>query len=206
MRKLTCGVLLRSIPTCSEDASTVISDLHPISSRGSVARRLLPLLLYGAVLVSCGSESDLSFLPVDSAAEPTLPLPATSTTLDCVLSDCDEGEELISSVTTAPAALPRCDEYAYNDTLPLEYCEEGRGIMYAQQILVRYGYEIEADSYFGPASYAAVRDFQARKGLPVTGRIDTETWRALDPNIPQQSFPGTDLNGDGLVTPNEFGE
>jgi hypothetical protein len=184
----------------------VISGLHPISSRCSVARRLLLLLLCGAVLVSCGSESDLSFLPVNSAAEPTLPLPATSTTLGCALSDCDQGEELISSVTTAPVVLPRCDEYAYNDTLPLEYCEEGRGIMYAQQILVRYGYEIEADSYFGPASYAAVRDFQARKGLPVTGRIDTETWRALDPNIPQQSFPGTDLNGDGLVTPNEFGE
>lgn len=182
-----------------------MSFVSPSLSRGiSMALRLLSVLLAVVVFASCGSESDLSFLPTNSAAEPTTLLPATTTTLDCVLSDCDEGEDLISSVTTVVASLPRCDEYAYNELLPLEYCEEGRGIMYAQQILVRFGYEIEADSYFGPASYAAVRDFQARKGLPVTGRIDTDTWRALDPS--QTSFPGNDLNGDGLVTPNEFGE
>ena len=171
-------------------------------SRG-VGVRIGSLLVCGFSLVSCGSESDLSFLPPDKVAT-TISFPSPLTTPDCGLSSCENSENLISSTTTVTPALPRCDEYGYNETLPLEYCEEGRGIQYAQQILVSLGYDIEIDSYFGPASHAAVRDFQYRRGLPVTGKIDVDTWKALDPS--QTLFPGTDLNGDGLVTPNEFGE
>ena len=105
---------------------------------------------------------------------------------------------------TSPAVLPHCDEYAYNDVLPLSYCQEGIGIRYAQEILVGLGYDIEADSYLGKASVAAIRDFQTANGLKITGTIDLQTWRALDPT--QSRFPGSDLNGDGLVTPDEFGD
>lgn len=165
------------------------------------------ILIVGVFVVttSCGSKSDLSFLPSESSVMTNSSAPQISTTtLDCGLSRCDEGEELIVTPTTVEVVLPRCVEYAYNDLLPLEYCQEGRGIQYAQNILVSLGYDIEADSYLGPASFAAVRDFQEKNGLPVTGKIDSNTWRALDPD--QKSFPGYDRNGDGLVTPDEFGE
>jgi len=89
-----------------------------------------------------------------------------------------------------PATLRR------NDFLPLVKCDKGPGVQHIQQFL-----GVEADSYFGNDTFNAIVDFQNQNGLPVTGEIDADTWRLLDPN---QSGPGSDLNGDGLVTPDEF--
>jgi murein DD-endopeptidase MepM/ murein hydrolase activator NlpD len=52
---------------------------------------------------------------------------------------------------------------------------------------------IRADGIFGPETERAVRDFQRRAGLPVTGTVDVETWARLfgagvsviDENSPQ---------------------
>lgn len=84
-----------------------------------------------------------------------------------------------------------------NDILPLVKCDKGPGVQHIQQFL-----GVNPDSYYGNDTFNAVVDFQNRVGLPVTGSIDAETWRMLDPN---QTGPGSDLNGDGLVTPDEFG-
>lgn len=89
-----------------------------------------------------------------------------------------------------PATLRR------NDYLPLVKCDKGPGVQHIQQFL-----GVNPDSYFGNDTFNAIVDFQSRNNLPITGSIDTQTWRLLDPN---QTGPGTDYNGDGLVTPDEF--
>ena len=44
-----------------------------------------------------------------------------------------------------------------------------------QDMLFRKGYRIATDGNFGPMTEAAVKDFQKKVGLPVTGVIDTDT-------------------------------
>lgn len=89
-----------------------------------------------------------------------------------------------------PATLRR------NDYLPLLKCDKGPGVRHIQYFL-----GVNPDSYYGNDTFNAVVDFQSRNNLPVTGNIDAETWRLLDPD---QTGPGSDVNGDGLVTPDEF--
>lgn len=45
-------------------------------------------------------------------------------------------------------------------------------------------YGLAVDNIFGPATEAAVRDFQRRAGLPVTGIVDPATWRRLFSGFP----------------------
>lgn len=48
-----------------------------------------------------------------------------------------------------------------------------------QAMLFRKGYNIITDGNFGPKTEAAVRDFQTKAGLEVTGSIDTDTLNRL---------------------------
>lgn len=48
-----------------------------------------------------------------------------------------------------------------------------------QSMLFRKGYNIITDGNFGPKTEAAVKDFQAKAGLGVTGVIDTDTLNRL---------------------------
>ena len=48
-----------------------------------------------------------------------------------------------------------------------------------QSMLFRKGYNIITDGNFGPRTEAAVKDFQAKAGLEVTGSIDTDTLNRL---------------------------
>jgi peptidoglycan hydrolase-like protein with peptidoglycan-binding domain len=52
-------------------------------------------------------------------------------------------------------------------------------VKWAQEHLQSAGQQIKADGAFGPATLAAVQSFQTANGLPVTGQLDTATWRAL---------------------------
>ena len=38
---------------------------------------------------------------------------------------------------------------------------------------------VDDDGIFGPITRGAVKDFQNRYGIPVTGRVDARTWQAL---------------------------
>lgn len=48
-----------------------------------------------------------------------------------------------------------------------------------QQMLVRKGWAISTDGIFGPKTEQAVKEFQQKNGLPVTGSIDTDTLNKL---------------------------
>ena len=48
-----------------------------------------------------------------------------------------------------------------------------------QNMLIRKGYNITADGAFGPKTEVAVKDFQSKNGLTITGRIDTNTLNKL---------------------------
>lgn len=54
--------------------------------------------------------------------------------------------------------------------------------------------KIEVDGLFGPATEAAVRRFQSSKGLPVTGVVDSRTWKKLAPVKPQPKPPSRCIN------------
>jgi len=48
-----------------------------------------------------------------------------------------------------------------------------------QQALVKAGYPVDTDGLFGKGTESALKRFQADRGLPVTGIVDSETWKAL---------------------------
>jgi len=52
-------------------------------------------------------------------------------------------------------------------------------VVWAQEHLVRAGFPIQIDGGYGPRTQAAVEQFQAAHGLPVTGVLDPATWAAL---------------------------
>jgi hypothetical protein len=52
-------------------------------------------------------------------------------------------------------------------------------VRWAQEHLQSAGQAITVDGAYGSGTETAVKNFQAAKGLPVTGEIDTATWRAL---------------------------
>jgi len=53
-------------------------------------------------------------------------------------------------------------------------------VVWAQQHLVGAGQsQLSVTGFFGPQTAAAVRSFQLSRGLPVDGRIGTETWPSL---------------------------
>lgn len=49
-----------------------------------------------------------------------------------------------------------------------------------QQTLAKLGYyTYEVTGYYGEATTAAVKDFQAKAGIEVTGNVDEATWNAI---------------------------
>jgi hypothetical protein len=90
--------------------------------------------------------------PVEPTVEPSPPAPAP----------------------TKPAARP---------TLPLRFDDRGPLVASAQERLMWLGYELSENSQdkdlFGITMRRAVKSFQGKYWLPVTGTIDKRTWRTL---------------------------
>jgi N-acetyl-anhydromuramyl-L-alanine amidase AmpD len=55
----------------------------------------------------------------------------------------------------------------------------GEPVHHLQSLLRRLGYDVAADSIFGPLTEQAVRDLQRRRGLAVDGIVGPRTWAAL---------------------------
>lgn len=58
-----------------------------------------------------------------------------------------------------------------------------------QQSLRRAGLTLDVDGLFGPQTESAVRAFQHRNSLPITGEVDAATWTALDPGASTWAMP-----------------
>lgn len=96
----------------------------------------------------------------------------------------------------------KCSGYFAPTELPLEKCDHGLAVQIMQTRLHATGYNTSVDGYYGPAMAIAVYKYQKDKGLFKSGMIDVDTWKSLEPD--QSKLPGTDVNGDGVISPNEF--
>ena len=95
-----------------------------------------------------------------------------------------------------------CPTYEPNDRYPIRLCDEGPAVRAVQQALVAAGHDVDVDGYFGPATNAAVRRFQAAHGLEVDGLVGPDTWPALMSFAPPA---GVDRDGSGVLDPWEIG-
>ncbi len=59
-------------------------------------------------------------------------------------------------------------------------------VVWAQEHLAGAGQSVSIDGAYGSGTARAVRAFQTDAGLPVTGRVDADTWPALLKATPQQ--------------------
>src|SRR5690606_24889874 len=57
--------------------------------------------------------------------------------------------------------------------------DQGERVRTVQYLLRQHGDSLTADGAFGPMTEAAVRDFQSKRGLAVTGIVVGSTWTAL---------------------------
>ena len=82
--------------------------------------------------------------------------------------------------TTTPTAKP---PKPVRTTLPLRFDDRGPKVALAQDRLAWLGYELSENStskqLFGITMRRAVRAFQWKNWLPITGKIDKRTWRVL---------------------------
>ncbi|MGL5079893.1 MAG: peptidoglycan-binding domain-containing protein [Microcoleaceae cyanobacterium] len=95
----------------------------------------------------------------------------------------------------------------------LERGNEGEQVRGLQQRLSSSGFDPgRVDSVFGSQTEQAVREFQASKGLEVTGLVDRATWRALESsaelNSESSPEPNLELNSEARLetSPEEISE
>ncbi|MFJ8694256.1 peptidoglycan-binding domain-containing protein [Streptomyces roseolilacinus] len=68
--------------------------------------------------------------------------------------------------------------------LPAAPGDRGPRVGAVQDLLHRAGQPADITGAYTAATQQTVRDFQRRSGLPATGAVDEETWRALVPAPP----------------------
>ena len=87
----------------------------------------------------------------------------------------EENVPLLSKRDAAPAATTKPVAPAAPKAFsPLKVGSKGTGVKNIQTLL-----KLKADGAFGPGTEKAVKDFQAKKQLPVTGIVDQVTLKAL---------------------------
>lgn len=101
------------------------------------------------------------------------------------------------------ARRPAFDPYARAELDPPGEVVRGRRdagagageVWRVQEWLTLRGSGTDIDGDFGPATEAAVRDFQRRRGLPVNGTVDAPTWGALTAPMRAALEPVPDSRG-----------
>lgn len=123
------------------------------------------------------------------------------------------GPEVATANSTVPPADDvECDDYRDNPgSFPIQLCDYGSAVGGVQVTLAEAGYgeTLAGDGYFGPATDAAVRQFQSDNGLEPDGIVGPLTWAELVKHLPPPEALGYgDLDDDGLIEPWEvqFGD
>jgi len=88
--------------------------------------------------------------------------------------------EVADPAGRAQATGRSCPDYSeHPGTYPVKLCHSGQAVTGVQQQLVRHGYDVDVDGYFGPQTLAAIQRFQRDHGLEVDGLVGPLTWSAL---------------------------
>jgi hypothetical protein len=137
--------------------------------------------------------------PTTTIGVTTTTAPAPTTTVVVPFGPPPLAVEVTTTMTSATNRRPVCPDYTYRVDYSLRLCDQGPAVRVIQQRLVNAGSGIAVDGYFGPGTQSAVRQFQREHGLDVDGWVGPDTWSVLVPDA-----PGVDLNGNGVVDPNEL--
>lgn len=62
--------------------------------------------------------------------------------------------------------------------------DTGQGVRALQRLLVKFGYNVNVDATFGPATRTALVSFQGNYGLTADGVAGPDTWKALVAIVP----------------------
>lgn len=60
-------------------------------------------------------------------------------------------------------------------------------VAHLQRLLIKAGYKIKSDGFYGPATEATICELQKQHALNITGVVDDLTWKALEKDLLQQS-------------------
>jgi hypothetical protein len=128
--------------------------------------------------------------PIERGVPTTTALPATST----------NPSPTVSSPATRPTDPPVCPSYEPTNDYHLDICDSGAAVSLVQERLrAAVDSSLKVDGYYGPGTRAAVRTFQQLHDLAVDGQVGPATWALLVPDA-----PGTDLDHNGIVDPDEI--
>ena len=84
------------------------------------------------------------------------------------------------TVATAAGAAPAATTTAYYESWPLlSVGSVGVNVRSAKYLLRSRGYGVATDPTYRAATASVVREFQADRGMTVTGKVGSPTWRAL---------------------------
>lgn len=88
--------------------------------------------------------------------------------------------------------------------LPIRRCTRGLPVEVVQTLLVRAGYDVDPDGYFGPATTATVLQFQRYHGLEADALVGPLTWaQLLDAAGLDAGDLTHDSNGNGRLDPGD---
>lgn len=88
---------------------------------------------------------------------------------------------LIRSRNTSKEGKPHSSSYQPMNKEPLKKGDREDGVKHVQELLMKTGYlSGQADGLYGEYTEYAVQIFQDHAGLPVTGRVDDATLKALE--------------------------
>ena len=92
---------------------------------------------------------------------------------------------------TVPSAHLQVAAAPKKVTVLIKRGDSGKLVRRVQVALKRRGYHLAVNGKFGPQTHSAIRRFQRRAHLPVTGKVDRRTWRALGLGKPPTSLVTT---------------
>lgn len=75
-------------------------------------------------------------------------------------------------------------------TFKLKLKDEGKDVLLVQQMLAKLGSKIKETGVYTIGMMSAVRSFQKKNGLKVTGVVDQKTWDALKALTPSKKTGG----------------